>query len=92
MVRIMNTIQLNYTCTLLYYYTILCHTPIHVLLYSTQMYYIIHILYTYTHVYTYDRYAQEPLVEYCNLWTSCDAVEVFGYEALYLDLHPLKVS
>lgn len=37
------------------------------------------------------RYAQEPLMEYCSLWTSADAVEMFGYESLYLDLHPLKV-
>jgi transcriptional accessory protein Tex/SPT6 len=37
------------------------------------------------------RFAQEPLMEYCALWTCADSVEVFGYEALYLDLHPLKV-
>ena len=37
------------------------------------------------------RYVQEPLAEYCALWTSVDAVECFGYEALILDTHPLKV-
>ena len=36
------------------------------------------------------RYAQEPLAEYASLWTSCNSVEVFGYEALFLDVHPLK--
>ena len=38
------------------------------------------------------RFVQDPLIEYCALWTSADAVEIFGYENLYLDLHPLKVS
>ena len=38
------------------------------------------------------RYAQEPLTEYCALWTSVNSVDEFGYEALYLDLHPLKVQ
>ncbi len=38
------------------------------------------------------RFAQEPLMEYCSLWCSADAVETFGYELLYLDLHPLKVA
>ena len=36
------------------------------------------------------RYVQEPLAEYCSLWTSANAVGVFGYEALFLDVHPLK--
>jgi transcriptional accessory protein Tex/SPT6 len=36
------------------------------------------------------RYVQEPLAEYCSLWTSANAIEVFGYEALFLDVHPLK--
>ena len=36
------------------------------------------------------RNVQEPLAEYCSLWTSANAVEVFGYEALFLDVHPLK--
>jgi transcription elongation factor SPT6 len=36
------------------------------------------------------RYAQEPLAEYCALWTSVDAVDGFGFESLFLDLHPLK--
>lgn len=37
------------------------------------------------------RFAQEPLIEYCALWLSVDSMEQFGYESLYLDLHPLKV-
>lgn len=37
------------------------------------------------------RLVQEPLAEYCALWTSADAVDTFGFEAaLFLDLHPLK--
>ena len=36
------------------------------------------------------RYVQEPLAEYCALWTSANAIEVFGYEALFLNVHPLK--
>jgi transcription elongation factor SPT6 len=36
------------------------------------------------------RLAREPLAEYCNIWTSSNASEVFGYEALYLDVHPQK--
>ena len=35
------------------------------------------------------RYVQEPLAEYCNLWTSASASGVFGYEVLFLKLHPL---
>jgi transcriptional accessory protein Tex/SPT6 len=37
------------------------------------------------------RFAQEPLAEYSALWTSADSVEGFGYESLFLDLHPQKV-
>ena len=37
------------------------------------------------------RYVQEPLAEYCALWKNANAVELFGFEALYLDVHPLKV-
>jgi hypothetical protein len=33
---------------------------------------------------------QEPLAEYCSLWRSANPVELFGYEALYVDIHPLK--
>jgi transcription elongation factor SPT6 len=36
------------------------------------------------------RYVQEPLAEYANMFTSADATELFGYELLYLNLHPLK--
>ena len=36
------------------------------------------------------RFVREPLAEYCNIWTSSSASEVFGYEALYLDVHPQK--
>ena len=36
------------------------------------------------------RFVQEPLAEYASLWTSCNATDVFGYEALFLDVHPLK--
>jgi transcription elongation factor SPT6 len=35
------------------------------------------------------RFVQEPLAEYCNLWTSANSVGVFGIEALFLKLHPL---
>jgi transcriptional accessory protein Tex/SPT6 len=38
------------------------------------------------------RFVQEPLAEYCNMWTSTNTTEVFGFESLYLDLHPLKVN
>lgn len=37
------------------------------------------------------RYVQEPLAEYCNLWTLADANELFGFESYFLNLHPLKV-
>jgi hypothetical protein len=37
------------------------------------------------------RYVQEPLAELCGMWTSSDSTGVFGTEAFYLDLHPLKV-
>ena len=36
------------------------------------------------------RYVREPLAEYCSLWTCCNAVGVFGHEALHLRLHPLQ--
>lgn len=36
------------------------------------------------------RTIQEPLAELCNLWTSADSNGLFGAEAFYLDLHPLK--
>eukprot|EP01038_Epipyxis_sp_PR26KG_P004105 gene4105-5855_t len=36
------------------------------------------------------RFAQEPLAEFCNIWTCANATELFGFEALFLDLHPLK--
>jgi transcription elongation factor SPT6 len=36
------------------------------------------------------RFAQEPLAEYCGIWTSANATEQFGFEALFLNLHPLK--
>ena len=38
------------------------------------------------------RFVLEPLTEYCGLWQSVDALGNFGYEALFLNLHPLKVS
>ena len=37
------------------------------------------------------RTVQEPLAEYANMWLSADPVGTFGYETLYLTLHPLKV-
>lgn len=39
---------------------------------------------------TIERYVQEPLAEYCLMWTSADGRGNFGYETLCLDLHPLK--
>jgi transcription elongation factor SPT6 len=36
------------------------------------------------------RFVREPLAEYCHLWTSADAIGTFGFEAEYLDIHPLK--
>lgn len=38
------------------------------------------------------RFAQEPLAEYCNMWTCADASDMFGYEALFMNIHPLQVS
>jgi hypothetical protein len=38
------------------------------------------------------RFIQEPLSEYCGLWSSSDASGAFGSDALFLDLHPLVVS
>lgn len=36
------------------------------------------------------RFAKDPLIEYANLWMSTDATGNFGYEVLYLNLHPLQ--
>jgi transcriptional accessory protein Tex/SPT6 len=38
------------------------------------------------------RFSQEPLSEYANLWRSVDSNYLFGYEVLYLSLHPLQVN
>jgi hypothetical protein len=38
------------------------------------------------------RLALEPLAEYSNLFRAVDSKYTFGYEALYLNLHPLQVS
>jgi hypothetical protein len=38
------------------------------------------------------RLAIEPLLEYCSLWKGVDSSGTFGYEAMYLKLHPLQVS
>jgi len=37
------------------------------------------------------RFVQDPLPEYCNMWTICDGVGNFGFESLFLDLHPQQV-
>jgi hypothetical protein len=37
------------------------------------------------------RFAQEPLGEYCSAWQSANSQEIFGYELLFLNIHPLKV-
>lgn len=37
------------------------------------------------------RYVLEPLTEFCGMWQSVDSLGNFGYEALFLNLHPLKV-
>lgn len=36
------------------------------------------------------RFAQEPLAEYCGAWNSASPQEIFGYELLFLNVHPLK--
>ena len=36
------------------------------------------------------RFVQEPLAEYCAMWSSADAVGTFGHELLFLNIHPLK--
>lgn len=36
------------------------------------------------------RFAQEPLAEYCGAWNSASPQEIFGYELLFLNIHPLK--
>ncbi len=38
------------------------------------------------------RFSQEPLAEYCNMWTVADSTGNFGYETLFLDLHPQMVG
>ena len=38
------------------------------------------------------RFSQEPLAEFCSLWSCADSTETFGFEAFFLDLHPLKVG
>lgn len=35
------------------------------------------------------RFAQEPLAEYCCAWKIANSQEVFGYELLFLKVHPL---
>lgn len=37
------------------------------------------------------RSAQEPLTEFAVLFKSVDSTFLFGYETLYLQLHPLQV-
>ena len=36
------------------------------------------------------RMVQNPVAEYANMWRSADAIGIFGYETLFLDLHPLQ--
>lgn len=36
------------------------------------------------------RFAQEPLSEYCNLWRTVDSSYLFGFESLFLNLHPFQ--
>ena len=38
------------------------------------------------------RYVQEPLAEYCAMWGSADPMGNFGYELLFLDIHPMKLE
>lgn len=38
------------------------------------------------------RFAHEPLLEYCSLWRGIDSSHLFGFEACFLNLHPLQVS
>lgn len=38
------------------------------------------------------RYIQEPLAEYCGMFTAANEQEVFGHELLFVNVHPLKVS
>lgn len=38
------------------------------------------------------RFVQDPLTEYANMWSSADSLGNFGYEVLFLDLHPYKVA
>ena len=37
------------------------------------------------------RFTQDPLAEYANMWSTADTVGNFGFETLFLDIHPLKV-
>lgn len=37
------------------------------------------------------RLAVEPLLEYCSLWKGVDSTSTFGFEAMFLKLHPLQV-
>lgn len=37
------------------------------------------------------RTVQEPLSQYCLLWKGVDSANNFGYEAMYLNLHPQQV-
>lgn len=36
------------------------------------------------------RMVQNPVAEYANMWRSADAIGMFGFETLFLDLHPLQ--
>jgi transcription elongation factor SPT6 len=36
------------------------------------------------------RLSMEPLLEYCSLWKGVDSMSNFGFEAMYLKLHPLQ--
>jgi transcription elongation factor SPT6 len=36
------------------------------------------------------RFLQDPVAEYANMWRSADAIGRFGFEVLFLDLHPLQ--
>lgn len=36
------------------------------------------------------RMIQNPVAEYANMWRSADSIGTFGFETLFLDLHPLQ--
>lgn len=38
------------------------------------------------------RYTQEPLAEYCSAWMNANAQDIFGFELLFLKVHPLQVN